>query len=116
MMIDLRRIPLSELTRRVIERTGDNSWFALVVPDEAIGEAAEHLVAGLRADSPFPVMQLNAPADADALAAQGTQNGVLVASMPNDWTATQWTRLDLLRSRLQRKQTLYCYCPSRSPI
>jgi hypothetical protein len=103
MTTGLRQIPQSELVRRVIERTGRNSWLALVVPDDRRAEVVEQIVAGVASEAEIDVFRVDAPADAEALASAGRRAGVLVASLGEAWPPAEWARLDVLRSRLQRQ-------------
>lgn len=102
-MMGLRQIPHSELVRRAIERTGHNSWLALVVADGQIADVVEQIAHGIASESAANVVRLDAPKDAKALARAGRRGGILVASIVDTWPAGEWARLDALRSRLERE-------------
>lgn len=103
MTAGLRQIPRSELVRRAIERTGHNSWLALVVPDAQMTDAVEQIAAGIASESATPVVRLDALQDAEALVRAARGGGILVASIVDSWPAGDWARLDALRARLERK-------------
>jgi hypothetical protein len=102
MTTGLRQIPQSELVRRAIERTGGNSWLALVVPDACIADVVEQVVDGIASESEIEVLRVDGPRDAAALAQAGRRAGILVASLADTWPPGEWARLDVLRSRLSR--------------
>jgi hypothetical protein len=103
MTTGLRQIPQSELVRRAIERTGGNSWLALVVPDHRLAEVVEQIAAGIASEAELEVFRVDAPADAESLARAGHRAGILVASLADTWPPGAWARLDVFRSRLQRE-------------
>ena len=103
MSTGLRQIPQSELVRRAIERTGGNSWLALVVPDDRLDEIVEQVAAGVASEAELDVFRGDAPADAEHLANAVPRAGILVASLRDTWPPGAWARLDVHRSRLQRR-------------
>lgn len=104
MTTGLRQIPQSEFVRRAIERTGGNSWLALVAPDERLADVAEQVAAGIASESEIDVARVDAPADPESLVRASHRPGILVASLRDAWPPGAWARLDVLRSRLQREQ------------
>jgi hypothetical protein len=103
MTTGLRQIPQAEFVRRAIERTGGNSWLALVVPDHRLADAVEHIAAGIQSEAEIEVFRVDAPADAESLARAGHREGILVVSLADTWPLDAWARLDVFRSRLQRE-------------
>ena len=103
MTTGLRQIPQSEFVRRAIERTGRNSWLALVVPDGRLAELVEQVTAGIAAEVEGDVVCVDAPSDAEALVRAGRCAGILIAALGDRWPPDTWSRLDALRSRLQRE-------------
>jgi hypothetical protein len=103
MTTGLRQIPQSEFVRRAIERTGGNSWLALVVPDHRLADVVEQTAAGIASESEIEVFRVDAPPDAESLARAGRRAGILVASLVDAWPPGAWARLDTLRSLLQRE-------------
>jgi hypothetical protein len=101
--IELSRIPLSEFIRRVIERTGSGNWFGLAVTSST-HNIAEQIVDALRAETVTIVSSI-ACSQADALAGLILPTGFLIIELNDDWTADQWARMDILRSRLSRADT-----------
>ena len=99
----LRQIPQSDFVRRAIERTGGNSWLALVTPDARLADVAEQVAAGIAFESELEVVSVNAPVDPESLVAAARGPGILVASLRDAWPPGAWARLDVLRSRLQRE-------------
>jgi hypothetical protein len=103
MTTGLKQISQSEFVRRAIERTGQNSWLALLVPDGRLASVVEQVAAGIAAEAEIDVFRVDAPKDAEALARAGRRAGVVVASLGDAWPPEEWSRLDALRSRLQRE-------------
>lgn len=105
MRVGLGRITVPEFTRRVIERPGPGNWLMLAVPPSETAQVAEQIAFGVAQEAePGEAPELVRPADADALTEAVLRRRNLVVTGIDDWPASQWARLDILRSRMLQAQ------------
>jgi hypothetical protein len=99
--LGLSHISVSELTRRVIERTGFGNWFLLVTEKDAALGLAEQIAYGLsRTAGEGEAVVVDRPGSVEAVVALARRKSTLVLAGLDEWPVTEWARWDVVRSRL----------------
>ena len=114
MITGLALIPVTEFVRRILERSGTGNWFVLVAPPDAVPQLVQQISAGITGETAEAVTRLDRPASADEVVKAAARNAVLVVSGLDSWSAAQWERWDVVRSRLvaARKVALVLTAPA----
>lgn len=106
MSIGLSLIPPTEFVRRMLERRGTGNWFVLVAPPSAAPHLVQQIAFGITDETSTVVGQLERPTSADEVVTAAAQHAVLIVWGLEGWSAAQWARWDVLRSRLLAAQKI----------
>lgn len=109
-------IGAGELGHRTIAEIGGKSFIVLIAPDDDVGGVAARLARRLERAGEAPVVRIEAPADAAALARRlrAARGALTVVSGLEELPADEWRRLDFLRSRLLRESPALLVLSRRS--
>lgn len=102
----LRPAGAAELALRFMTRRGRGDWAVLAVdrPDD-VETAADELAAEMESLGDVEVARVHGPSDTLDLAARlQAAQGPVVLSGVDGWPASEWARVDHLRSRLAREE------------
>lgn len=95
----------AEFAFRVLEAAGPNAWLVLVT-DGVIHDVARTLSTEISTlgDEPATMVEMNSAADLETFM-QAHPDGIVILTGMNQFADSDWRRLDLNRTRLQRSGT-----------